>query len=283
MTITPAAGRESTVNFVTSLVMSPRIASNSFPTNVRRRPTTPPIHLLLHLLRPTVAGSWTPQRHITSPTTSAISLSTLITTDRMKSTWVMVQDLRTGARLLTGRNKGDTYELPHQSAAVRVALVTTSHSPDSWHRRLGHPSSKSLLRLLRTQSLPHSSKSLTHCNSCLSNKSHKLPFGDSSLSSTRPFDLLFSDVWGPAPVESIDGYSYYLVIVDHFTRYTWIYPLKRKSDVLSVFIAFKTLIENFFSTTIRRLYTDGGGEFLKLKPALVQNGIAHLLTPPYTP
>ncbi|CAI0628133.1 unnamed protein product, partial [Linum tenue] len=189
MTITPAAGRESTVNFVTSLVMSPRIASNSFPTNVRRRPTTPPIHLLLHLLRPTVAGSWTPQLHITSPTTSAISLSTLITTDRMKSTWVMVQDLRTGARLLTGRNKGDTYELPHQSAAVRVALVTTSHSPDSWHRRLGHPSSKSLLRLLRTQSLPHSSKSLTHCNSCLSNKSHKLPFGDSSLSSTRPFDL----------------------------------------------------------------------------------------------
>ncbi|CAL1391748.1 unnamed protein product [Linum trigynum] len=43
------------------------------------------------------------------------------------------------------------------------------------------------------------------------------------------------------------------------------------------------MVENYFSTTIRRLYTDGGGEFIKLRSELVTHGITHLLTPPHTP
>lgn len=64
------------------------------------------------------------------------------------------------------------------------------------------------------------------CNSCLTNKSHKLPFGVSSLSSTQPLQLIYLDAWGPPPVLSVDGFCYSIVFVDYFTKYLWLFPLK---------------------------------------------------------
>ncbi|CAN1291668.1 Retrovirus-related Pol polyprotein from transposon RE2, partial [Linum perenne] len=204
--------------------------------------------------------------------------------DLMKFLLVMVQDLRTGAPLLRGRNKDDVYELPEDVGTIRMAMVTTRTSDKSWHQRLGHPSTKSMTSLIRSHHLPVlKTPGSTFCDACLSNKSHKLPFSVSTLTSSRPFDLLFSDVWGPTPKPSIDGFQYYLIFVDHYTRYTWFYPLRKKSDVLQVFLEFRKMVENYFSTTIRRLYTDGGGEFVKLRHILNSHGITHLLTPPYTP
>lgn len=82
---------------------------------------------------------------------------------------------------------------------------------------------------------------------------------------------------------SMDSYKYYLVIVDHFTRYTWLYPLKQKSEVKEVFVAFKALVENRFQCRIRTLYSDNGGEFVAMRSFLTTHGISHLTTPPHTP
>ncbi|CAL1403910.1 unnamed protein product [Linum trigynum] len=197
----------------------------------------------------------------------------------------VVKDLATGAHLLRCLNKGDVYELPAPSSPVRLAM-TAAAKPSSvnWHKRLGHPHLKLLSRVLRNHSLPVTSVSPSlSCESCSLHKSHKLPFSISSLSSSRPFDLLYMDVWGPSPIISHDDYSYYLVIVDHFSRYTWLYPLRRKSDVHQVFTTFKAMIENYFHTTVRRVYSDGGGEFQKLSSFFQLHGITHLLTPPHTP
>jgi hypothetical protein len=53
--------------------------------------------------------------------------------------------------------------------------------------------------------------------------------------------------------------------VDHFTRYTWFYPLKHKSDVKPTFICFKAIVENYFKHKIITFYSDNGGEFTALK------------------
>ena len=66
-------------------------------------------------------------------------------------------------------------------------------------------------------------------------------------------------------------------------KYIWPYPLRRKSDVHSIFVPFKQLIENYFTTTIKTLYTDNGGEYLALRSFLATHGITHLTTPPHTP
>jgi len=73
------------------------------------------------------------------------------------------------------------------------------------------------------------------------------------------------------------------MFVNHFTRYIWLYPMKRKSDVQIIFPKFKTLVENFHKQQIKILYTDNGGEYIGLLPFLSNHGISHHTTPPHTP
>ena len=85
-----------------------------------------------------------------------------------------------------------------------------------------------------------------------------------------------------SPISSYDGFHYYVIFVDHFTKYIWFNPLCCKPNVHSTFVALKQLVENYFTTTIKTLYTDNGGEFLALRSFLATHGITHLTTPPQT-
>ena len=120
------------------------------------------------------------------------------------------------------------------------------------------------------------------CSSCSINKSHKLPSVKSSITSSSPLNVIFSNVW-TSPVSSYDGFHYYVIFVDHFIKYIRFDQLCQKSNVHSTFVAFKQLVENYFTTTIKTLYTDNGGEFLALWSLFATHGITHLTTPPHTP
>jgi hypothetical protein len=101
-----------------------------------------------------------------------------------------------------------------------------------WYGRLGHPSFKIVCRILRTHELPIvSNKSNAHvCDACQQGKSHQLPFLKSVSVFTTPLELIFSDVWGPAPT-SIGKHNYYVSFIDDFNKFTWIYLLKHKYEV----------------------------------------------------
>lgn len=163
-------------------------------------------------------------------------------------------------------------------------MITSQPSLHMWHRRLGHPNFRSLKLVLNNFSLPYcSTTKFDFCNSCSSNKSHRLSFFPTSLQSTHPLHILYSDVWGPSPILSLDKNRYYVVFVDHYTKYSWLYTLKNKSDVKSIFPQFQALVERYFNHKIKSLYTDGGGEFNSLKSYLASQGIEYLKSPPYTP
>ena len=91
----------------------------------------------------------------------------------------------------------------------------------------------------------------------------------------------FSDVW-TSLVSSSDGFNYYVTFVDHYTKYIWLYPFCQKSNVHLTFVAFKQLVENYFTTTIKTLKIDNGGDFLAISSFLATHGITHLTTPPHT-
>ena len=57
------------------------------------------------------------------------------------------------------------------------------------------------------------------------------------------------------------GFKYYVCFVDDFSRYTWIYPLKRKYEVHARFQDFQALVENLFDCKIKIFQSDGGREF----------------------
>lgn len=99
---------------------------------------------------------------------------------------------------------------------------------------------------------------MNKCVAFFCNKNHKLPFSFSTLTSKKPLELLYSDVWGPSPIVSKEGYKYDVSFIDHKTIYIWYYPMRLKSEVSNIFIQFKILAENLFQTSIQSIYTDGG-------------------------
>ena len=109
-----------------------------------------------------------------------------------------------------------------------------------------------------------------------------MSFSNSSIVSTQPLQIIFLDVW-TSLVLSTNGFKYYVIFIDHFTKYIWFYPVKHKSEVKTVFIRFKAITENHFHSSIKTLYSDNGGEYIALANFLFTSGISHLTTPPHTP
>ena len=101
--------------------------------------------------------------------------------------------------------------------------------------------------------------------------------------SIRALEIVHSDLWGPSPVISHAGNRYYVIFIDDFTRYTRLYPLKLKSDVLSVFLDFQLRVESQFGQKIINFQSDWGGEFQALHKHLTRQGIAHRVSCPHTP
>jgi hypothetical protein len=101
------------------------------------------------------------------------------------------------------------------------------------------------------------------CNACQHAKSHELPFSISNHKSQFSLELVYSDVWGPVST-STGGYKYYVSFVDDYSKFTWIYLLKFKSQVFQLVQEFKKFFERFFSRKIITMQTDWGGEYQKL-------------------
>jgi histone deacetylase 1/2 len=73
---------------------------------------------------------------------------------------------------------------------------------------------------------------------------------------STPLELVFSDVGGPAPMLSLDGFCYFVIFMDAHTKFIWFYPLVLKSDVFNVFHQFQVFVERQFSRKIKSVQTD---------------------------
>ena len=92
-----------------------------------------------------------------------------------------------------------------------------------WHRRIGHPSDKILKYVFDLANIDCSK-----CEVCKLAKHTRLPFVISNSKSSQMFELVHSDVWGPAPVEFYNGFKYFVTFIDDFSRITYLYLLKNK-------------------------------------------------------
>jgi hypothetical protein len=128
-------------------------------------------------------------------------------------------------------------------------------SIDRWHSRLEHPVIPTVERILKNNKLPNllDSNKNSVCGACQQAKSHQLPYSISTSVSTQPLELVFSDVWGPT-IDSVGRYKYYASFIDDFRKFSCIYLLKYKYEVLQNFMIFKIMLNIFL---IRRLLLFG--------------------------
>ncbi|XP_074303187.1 uncharacterized protein LOC141637580 [Silene latifolia] len=144
-----------------------------------------------------------------------------------------VKDLQNGTTILRSDSNGELYPVSSESSSSSTApghsLLT--FSSDVWQCRLGHPG-PNILQFLRSQSFISCNKG-SHdnlCHSCQISKHKRLPFHDSTSATLAPFDIIHADLW-TSPILSKSSHKYYLVLIDNFTQFVWVYPLTAKSEV----------------------------------------------------
>ena len=167
----------------------------------------------------------------------------------------------------------------------------TSHSlvarklPNSelWHRRMGHVP---LPVLKKFPSISNScSSALEQCDICPMARQTRIPFKHSLTTSVTYFELIHMDVWGPYKITIYNGMNYFLTLVDDYSRWTWVFLLRLKSDVSSVIKTFLAMILNQFEKHVKVFRTDNGSEFFNntCGELFKTHGILHQSSCPYTP
>ncbi|CAI7768449.1 unnamed protein product [Closterium sp. NIES-54] len=136
----------------------------------------------------------------------------------------------------------------HVSTSSQVAPPCSyrllSHQTLLWHNRLGHPSLPRLCGMhscLLVSGLPRSlppppPSPAQPCLPCVEGRKHATPHFSSFPPTTTTQQTLHMDVWGPARVSRQGRERYFLLVVDDYTRYTTVFPLRSKGEVVDVLI-----------------------------------------------
>ena len=164
-----------------------------------------------------------------------------------------------------GKEQGGLYLV--NSSTFGSGLPSTSHAvPGSvaafsmfeiWHCRLGHPSSQHMSKI---QGLPCKAPT-SICRICPQAKQHRSSFPLSVTKTSRSFELLHVDIWGPYRTSTYDGFRLFLSVVDDFTRGTWIFLLSHKSNAFHMLESFITYIKTQHHSHVQIIRSDNGTEF----------------------
>jgi len=92
-------------------------------------------------------------------------------------------------------------------------------------------------------------------------KLHRQSFPLSTTKALHCFDLLHVDIWGPYPHRTYNGSRFFLTIVDHYSRATWVHLLAHKSNAFPLLKAFVNFVTTQFGTSVQVIGTDNGMEF----------------------
>ncbi|GKA86220.1 retrovirus-related pol polyprotein from transposon TNT 1-94 [Tanacetum coccineum] len=150
------------------------------------------------------------------------------------------------------------------------------------HRRLSHLNFGSINHLARhglVRGLPKLKFEKDHlCSACALGKSSKKPHKPKSEDTNQEkLYLLHMDLCGPMRVASVSGKKYILVIVDDYSRFTWVKCLRSKDEAPVFIINFLKMIQVRLKETVRRIRTDNGTEFVNqtLREYYEKVGISH--------
>ncbi|CAI7817162.1 unnamed protein product [Closterium sp. NIES-53] len=184
-------------------------------------------------------------------------------------------------------------------ASAPCSCRPLAHETLLWHHRLGHPSlprlrgmaSRALVSGL-PRSLPPLPPGLAPtCVPCIEGRQCAAPHSSSFPPTEAPLQTLHMDVWGPAHVRGQGHERYFLLVVDDYSRYTTVFPLRSKGEVTEVLIdwirgARHQLSESFGSDLpVLCLHSDRGGEFSSdlLRAFYRLEGIRQTFTLPASP
>ncbi|GJX14118.1 retrovirus-related pol polyprotein from transposon TNT 1-94 [Tanacetum coccineum] len=176
-----------------------------------------------------------------------------------------------GVELLKGSRGSNLYTISVEdmmkSSPICLLSKASKHKSWLWHRRLNHLNFGTINDLARkdlVRGLPRLKFEKDHlCSACQLGKSkkhtHKPKTKNTNL---EVLNTLHMDLCGPMRVQTINGKKYILVIVDDYSRFTWVKFLRSKDETPTVVIKFLKQIQVGLNKTVRFIRTDNGTEFV---------------------
>lgn len=152
----------------------------------------------------------------------------------------VIKEQVTRKTLLRGQCEGGLYPLkPFPNKQVLGVFKPTA---SLWYQRLGHASTPIVQQVLSRHKLPFVRDSVNNLilDACQKGKSHQLPYPKSTSISSSPLELVFLDVWGPAPT-SVGRYDYYVSFIDDTQVYLDLFVC-HKYEVFRYFHDFQNLV-----------------------------------------
>ncbi|XP_070013826.1 uncharacterized protein [Nicotiana sylvestris] len=176
-----------------------------------------------------------------------------------------------------------THSSEPKSSPSTIENSSFFSSSSLWHKRLGNAPVNIIKRLNVISDVKDCSTK--HCLICILAKQSKLPFPLSNSTTKSVFELAHYDIWGPYRVPTYDGKIFFVTLVDDYSRYTWIFLINSKSEVIVVLRDFLVKVKNMFSTNVKYLRTDNGNEFFsnEFTSLVTTLGIMHQSSYVYTP
>lgn len=146
----------------------------------------------------------------------------------------LIQDKSSSKILFQGPNINGLYPITpiehsksvNTSSQRLVAHVGTHTSTSVFHNRFDHTSDLILHIVLKLMNLSTTSKCI--CYPCLQGKLHKLPFPCFASTSLHPLELLHIDVWESSPEVSVNGFNYYVYLLDDMSDFTCLFFITHK-------------------------------------------------------
>ena len=145
-----------------------------------------------------------------------------------------------------------------------VNVASNEHLENLWHQRFGHLS-RNNLRLLRDQKLVsgmdfQSAKESDFCEGCAHGKQKRASFPKGQATrASEILDIVHSDVCGPMQENSLSGSRYFVTFIDYKSRFTAVYFMKTKDQVLEKFKEYEAMVTNMTEKKIKILQSDNGG------------------------
>ena len=164
-----------------------------------------------------------------------------------------------------GQKKGKLYHLSCEAKDQEESWYLAEQGKITlWHERFGHLKFGDLKKLqekemVQGMNMSKLDKPLENvCHGCELGKSKRHPFPKKSDHfSSKPLELIHSDVCGPLHVPSLGGSRYSVSFTDDFTRYITVSILKTKDEVIESFKEFLEHAENHHSSKVKKFRSDG--------------------------
>jgi hypothetical protein len=144
---------------------------------------------------------------------------------------------------------------------LTAAVTTSNTSSILWHSHLDHASLPRVQLLASHGHLGSADSKSFDCVSCHLGKQTHLSLNKSESLSSAPFDLVHYDIWGPTPVPTERESHYFLIFIDDYSHYTWIYVLQHCFELTQVYQNFHQMVQTQFSHTIKIFRSDNAIEY----------------------